>query len=164
MLFRRLSLLAVLLTLGLGTTTAALANSFSDFNTPSDRILAQKQKKEGRDQFLEQLNLSEDQKRQLKDIQQKYKQQMSQYRDSLKSARKELQDMMVGNSSKEAIRAKHNEVAKLRQTIADMSFESMLEMREVMTPEQRQQFARLMEERVARWRNRMQERGAQRQR
>jgi Spy/CpxP family protein refolding chaperone len=40
----------------------------------------------------------------------------------------------------------------------EVSFESMLAMREVLTPEQRSQFARLIEQRRANFRNQMENR------
>jgi Spy/CpxP family protein refolding chaperone len=65
---------------------------------------------------------------------------------------------MAGNASADEIRAKHRQVQELRQQMEEVSFESMLAMREVLTPEQRSQFARLIEQRRANFRNQMENR------
>ena len=55
--------------------------------------------------------------------------------------------MMQGNASENDLRNKHQEIVSLRQQMGNLRFESMLEMRKVLTPEQRQQFVQLMQER-----------------
>ncbi|MGH2412632.1 MAG: Spy/CpxP family protein refolding chaperone, partial [Microcystaceae cyanobacterium] len=92
-------------------------------------------------------NLSEDQKKQQVSIRQKYKDQISQKMQSLRTLQQELRTMMAGETSATDIRAKHTEVAKLDQELSNLRFESMLEMREVLTPEQRSQFAQIMKQR-----------------
>jgi Spy/CpxP family protein refolding chaperone len=54
---------------------------------------------------------------------------------------------MVGNASEGTIRAQHEVVQDQALELADLRFESMLEIREILTPAQRAQAAELMEER-----------------
>lgn len=54
---------------------------------------------------------------------------------------------MHSNTSAEELRNQHEQVQELHQEMGNLRFESMLEMREVLTAEQREQFAELMQER-----------------
>jgi periplasmic protein CpxP/Spy len=99
------------------------------------------------DNLLEQLNLTDAQKRQIAAIRQKYQGQMKQLREALRSDRQELESLMAGNATNEQIRTKHQEIERSRQKLSDLRFQSLLEMRQVLTPDQRSKFARLMQER-----------------
>jgi Spy/CpxP family protein refolding chaperone len=107
---------------------------------------------------MEQLNLTDEQKQKLQAIQTQYKDQISQRKQAVRQATQELRDLMAGNASADEIRAKHRQVQELRQQMEEVSFESMLAMREVLTPEQRSQLARLIEQRRANFRNPMENR------
>ena len=97
-------------------------------------------------QIIDELNLSNAQKQKIKQIHQQYQGQISQSQESLRSAQQRLSQMMIGTDSAAAIRRQHQEVVQLRQALDNLRFESMLEMREVLTPEQRRQFAQLMQQ------------------
>jgi Spy/CpxP family protein refolding chaperone len=53
--------------------------------------------------------------------------------------------MMVGIESVELIRAKNQQLVTLHQEIKALSFESMLAIREILTPQQRQKFRELVD-------------------
>ena len=97
-------------------------------------------------QVIDELNLSNAQKQKIKQIHQQYQGQISQSQESLRSAQQRLSQMMVGTDSSIAIRRQHQKVVQLRQALDNLRFESMLAMREVLTPEQRRQFAQLMQQ------------------
>jgi Spy/CpxP family protein refolding chaperone len=96
---------------------------------------------------MDQLNLSEQQKQKLQAIRSQYKDQLSQRKQAVRQATRQLRDLIAGNASVEEIRAQHQQVQGLRQQLENVSFESMLATREVMTLDQRQQYAQLMEQR-----------------
>ena len=96
---------------------------------------------------LSKLNLTETQRQQIQQIRQKYHEPIAQRLERVALAQRELSQMMVGIDSVAAIRAQHEDIAQLRQAIDDLRFESMLEMRNVFTLEQRQQFAQMMQRR-----------------
>ncbi|MGK7914742.1 MAG: Spy/CpxP family protein refolding chaperone [Prochloraceae cyanobacterium] len=165
MLIRHLSVIATICTLTVGSTSSALAaatpKSDTDLTPTSNQLLVQrrpeqsKQKfEEERGRFIQELNLTEQQQRQIREIRQKYQGQISQQQQELKSARQQLGNMMVGTESNSAIRAKHRQVTTLQQKLGELRFETMLEMREVLTPEQRRKFAQMIEQRWQRARNR----------
>ncbi|MGK7872593.1 MAG: Spy/CpxP family protein refolding chaperone [Xenococcaceae cyanobacterium] len=169
MLLRRISLLAAVIVLSLSSIAALadpLPNSNTRLNNPLDQPLAQaptgaRRRGQGfdKERFMEQLNLTEDQRQKIQEIRQKYQGEIDQRRETLHAAHQELGDMMAGTDSADAIRTKHQEVIKLRQELGNLRFESMLEIREVLTPEQRNQFAQMMRQHRENWRNRARNRG-----
>ena len=54
---------------------------------------------------------------------------------------------MQGNASEDQLRSKHQEIANLRQQMGNIRFESMLEMRKILTAEQRQKLAQFLQQR-----------------
>jgi Spy/CpxP family protein refolding chaperone len=110
-------------------------------------------KGDGRDELMKQLNLSSQQQQQLMAIRQKYQGQMKQLRDQLRQNQQELKTMMDGTAPSDNILAKHNQVMGLRQQLDKLRFQSMLESRDVLNPDQRKQFAQLMNQRRENWRN-----------
>lgn len=100
--------------------------------------------------WMDSLNLSDSQKEQLNAIRQRYQEQMRTVSEQLRTNQNELRTLMAGNANENEIRAKHNQVANLRQQLQSLRFDSMLESRQVLTPQQRQQFNELMQEQRAR--------------
>lgn len=109
--------------------------------------------KEEKSRFFEQLNLSSPQKQQIATIRRQYQPQLEQLQNKAQVAQEEFLTMMAGTEPVEEIRTKRQKAIAARQELGDARFESMLEMREVLTPQQRQQLAKIMEERRDNWRN-----------
>jgi Spy/CpxP family protein refolding chaperone len=61
--------------------------------------------------------------------------------------------MMAGTASVSDIRTKQQEVVRLREELGNVRFESMLEMRAVLTPEQRDRIGQMLHQRRDNWRN-----------
>lgn len=159
MSLRRVSVLTVLM-LSLGSTFA-----FAHSNSPLTQAIAQnteEQRRPGRDksELLEDLNLTSEQNQQIKTIQNQYREQISQRGQALRQARQELVEFMAGTASESQIREKYKQVATLQQQVSDLRFDSMLAMREVLTTEQRRQFAERKQNR-GRHRDRGMDRGDQ---
>lgn len=165
MVTRPITVGLTMLTLACGSS-AALANpSFSNIDNPSSVVLPEyaqagesPRREKKRKGFLEQLNLSSQQQQQISTIRQKYRSDMEQVRTRLRTAQQELQQLMVGNATKDNIRAKHQQVGELNQELDTLHFESMLEIRDVLTTAQRQELDRMMQQRRARMRDRMSDR------
>lgn len=129
------------------------------FETPQKEWLAQsprpsERSERGPARLMQQLNLSNAQMQQLATIRQKYQQQMMELKQQLQTNRNQLRQMMTGTESAAAIRDKHQQMSNLRQQMESLRFESMLEMRNVLTPQQRQEFAQLMEQHRQQFRHR----------
>lgn len=97
--------------------------------------------------ILQQLNLTNAQVNRIDAIRNQYKKQIDQRQRSARQARQELRSLMTGNASRSELENKFRQAQALRQEIAELHFRSMLEMREVLTPEQRQRFANVMDDR-----------------
>ena len=97
--------------------------------------------------LLEELQLSPQQRRQLRDIKSEYSAQLLEHNRMLQEQRTELIRMLVGTETEASIRNQHERVATLSDRLAELSFEGMLKVRTVLTPVQREQFLELMLER-----------------
>jgi Spy/CpxP family protein refolding chaperone len=111
--------------------------------------LAQRRRGREGDQarWLQELDLTPEQVQEMRAIRERYQPQMETQRETMKAERQALQSLMVGNASEGTIRAQHEVVQDQALELADLRFESMLEIREILTPAQRAQAAELMEER-----------------
>ena len=94
--------------------------------------------------LFQQLNLTEEQHQQIKQIHRQYKQQIIRKKNTIAKLQQQLSDMMVGNESVEVLRAKNQQLSLLRQEIGTLRFESMLATREILTTQQRQKFRELV--------------------
>lgn len=99
-----------------------------------------------RGMFLKQLKLTEAQQLQMEEIRLKYEPEFSQLHSQLFQFRQELHNMMAANNSNDALRAKHEEILQLRQEMDNLRFQSMLEVREILTPEQRNELGQIMQQ------------------
>jgi len=159
MLIRSTSLLTILFSLCLGSSIT-LAAPVSSSLSAQPELMAQSrnrlmQKGEGPEALMKQLNLSSQQQQQLKAIRQKNQGQMKQLHDQLRKNQEELKEMMDGTAPASTLTAKHDQVMDLRQQLEKLRFQSMLESREVLNPEQRKQFGQLINQRRAQMRNQM---------
>ncbi|HTL88715.1 MAG TPA: Spy/CpxP family protein refolding chaperone [Leptolyngbya sp.] len=95
--------------------------------------------------LMRELNLSADQMSKIQQVRTRYRDELKRDRDAARQAQQELRTLMAGNATDDQIREKYRQVKDLRTKIADAQFNSMLEMRNVLTPEQRQKFAARMD-------------------
>jgi Spy/CpxP family protein refolding chaperone len=158
MQFYSVSLLTMLLTLSLGTSFCVANPVLAEGQNLAPTLLVQNRSAklvDGPNRLMEQLNLSSQQKQDLSTIRQKYQGQMKQLHEQLRTNQEALRTMMSGTASEDSIRAKHTEIVQLRQQLENLGFESMLESRAILTPDQRQQFAQLMEKQRGKMRSKM---------
>lgn len=154
MLLRRISIFSALL-LALGGAVAIAKPNPLFLQSVVQNPQGQNRGAHGQPKLMEQLNLTPDQKQKLQAIQSQYKDEISQRKQAVRQASRELKSLMTGNAPADEVRSKHRQLQDLRQQLEEVSFESTLAMREVMTPEQRSKFAQLMEQRRANIRNPM---------
>jgi Spy/CpxP family protein refolding chaperone len=107
--------------------------------------------------WLKDLNLSQEQLQKIREIRQQYQERFSQRRQAVSQAQQELKDLMAGNASAEQIRQKFSQVQTLQQQLADLRMESLLAIRAILTPEQRQKLTEVMRQRQQGARDRMDE-------
>ena len=61
-----------------------------------------------------------------------------------------MRSLLASNASEEQLRKQHQNIQGLRQQLGNNRFETMLQVREILTPEQRTQMAELMEQKRGR--------------
>ena len=143
----------------LAVTGAAFPSTAETAIGEFPQLLAQRGPNPQREErLMESLNLNDQQKQDLNAIRQKYQGKMEAIVSQLRTRQDELRTLMGSNASDSEIRAKHKQVADLRQQLGELRFDSMLESRKVLTPDQRKQFAQSMGERRVRKINKGQDR------
>lgn len=150
MMWRTFSTLAALsLIIPLGTYAAPF--NPEDSQQPENAQIAQMISRRGRrhggegiKKLTEKLDLTDEQSTQIEAIHEKYSQQNQQSRQELQQAREKMRSLLTSNATPNQLRQQHQEMQDLRQQLGNSRFESMLEVREILTPEQRQKMAEMM--------------------
>lgn len=144
MLLRRVSVVSLLLVSLAGFisiskphSNALTPNIFQGFENPPPQ-------KWGRYGLMEELNLKQEQQQKLQLIQSRYKDKIEYLQEGINRSNQEFRSLMISNIDPGQIRNKHQEVQDLRQKLDNLRLESMIEMREVLTPAQRSRFAQMM--------------------
>ena len=156
MMWRTLSTLAALsLILPLGTYAAQLQPENSQ--QPENIQIAQMFSHKGRGyggggikKLTEKLDLTEEQSTQIEAIQEKYRAANEENYQQLKQVRDEMRSLLSSDANPNQLRQQHQEMQSLRQQLGNNRFEAMLEVRDILTPEQRQQMADMMAQRRGR--------------
>lgn len=94
--------------------------------------------------LFQQLDLTSEQRQQIEQIHLRYRQQTLRKKQNIARLQQQLSDMMVGTEAVELLRAKHQQLNRLRQEMRSLHFESMLATREILTLQQRQKFRELV--------------------
>jgi len=134
--FPVLTLLVLLLGGAIAPVTLALPNQLP-------MVVAQSR----RGNIFRELNLSQDQTRQIQAIRSRYKGQIEQRQQRSRQAQQQLRSLMAGDASAEQVRQQFRQVQAARQDLAEVQFNSFLEIRAILTPQQRRKFAEIMENR-----------------
>ena len=89
----------------------------------------------------EKLDLTEEQKNKLKDMQATYgKEAMKKKHHEMEQVQKELEDLLKSDASDEKAREKFAALQKIQEDFAKTRFERILHIRSILTPEQRAKF------------------------
>ncbi len=148
---------AALLILPLGTYAAQINQEANKIPESTTNIvnLAQYQVKHGRKhlrgegfkQLLEQLDLTPEQSQQMEAIKEKSRTEKETLRQQMQTNHQEMRSLFTSDSTPEQLREQHEQLQALHQQLANNRFETMLQIREILTPEQRTQMAELMAQR-----------------
>lgn len=148
---------AALLILPLGTY-AAQSNQQDNYISESSTNMvnvAQYRGKHGRKhgregglkKLLEQLNLTTEQSQKIETIQEETRSEKESLRQQLQTKHQELRSLLASDSPSEQLREQHQQLQAIHQQLASNRLETMLQVREILTPEQRTQMAELMAQR-----------------
>jgi len=98
--------------------------------------------------ILKSLNLSDTQRQQIQAILAKEQDVRRASIQELRAKEQELRTMMDGNATREALLQKFNQIQELRRQNEQRRFAQMLEIREVLTTQQRSQLSKAVKESV----------------
>ena len=100
----------------------------------------------GMKQLFQQLDLTSEQSEQIEVIHEQYHAETETLRQELQPLHQELRSLLASDASPEQLRQQHQQIQNLHRQLGNNRFESMLEVREILTSEQRTQLAELMEQ------------------
>lgn len=148
-MFRSVGTIAVLI-LSVGgavALTGAIATANPISQAPVELAQAPpRPKRPSPDGWLRNLNLSQEQIQKIREIRGQYQERLDDQRQAVRQAQGELKQAMASNASAEQIRQRFEQLQTLKQKLADTRMESMLAVREVLTPEQRQKLNQAMQQ------------------
>jgi periplasmic protein CpxP/Spy len=125
---------------------ASGSKSVSEETAPPPNSGSQRRNDRGKrmGQLFQSLNLNPDQRQKLKSVQQKYQGQIREQQRNVQQARQTMQKMLGSNTPSATVLAKFQDVQQMQQSLGQLRFKSLLAMREVLTPTQRQELATQM--------------------
>ncbi|MDT9176902.1 MAG: Spy/CpxP family protein refolding chaperone [Limnospira sp. PMC 1291.21] len=103
-------------------------------------------------QCFDSLNLTPQQQEMMQAIRDRAATSSERQRQELQASREQMRSLQQSNASPEQLRQQRQRIQELSRALSDQRFETMLEMREVLTPEQRSQLQERMGERQGRGR------------
>lgn len=92
---------------------------------------------------FQQLDLTTEQSQQIQAIFQQSKTENESLRQQMEAAREQMESLMSGNATADQLRQQHNTMQNLHQQLDNRRFETMLQIREILTPQQRARLAEL---------------------
>lgn len=95
---------------------------------------------------LKKLDLTAEQQAKLKEIRVGQKDKIEAAHEKMKAARESLEHSLDNNASDTDIRKKHNDLQAARTQMEGLRFESLLQIRAILTPEQRKKFQDMKED------------------
>lgn len=109
----------------------------------------------GREGILQQLNLTPDQFKQLSAVRRQYQPSIRDRAKIVRTSQAELRRVLASSASEAEVKQKYQQVQQLRQELQQLRFESLLAMRQILTPQQRQAFEAELGRRKASRRDRL---------
>lgn len=94
--------------------------------------------------LLQQLDLTSEQSQQIEAIREQSRTENDPLYQEMQANREQMRSLFTDDASSEQLRQQHQKIQVLSQQLGDNRFEMMLQVREVLTPEQRTQMAALM--------------------
>ena len=153
------TLVALSLAIPFGTyVTESQAQTDSTFSETNTTILSQRSPeftpyrgRKGRgggwERMLQQLDLTPEQREKIDEIQAESRREYETLSEEMRDSHQQMQSLLSSDASSNELRQQHQQMQRLHQQMSDRRFETMLEIREVLTPEQRAQMAQFRQNR-----------------
>lgn len=107
---------------------------------PAAEALARKREGGQRGGMMKELNLTAEQKQKMQELRSGDREKMQNKRKEMQAARDALDAAMKGNASEKEIWGKFDDLQKVQAKFAKERFEKVMEIRSLLTPEQRAKF------------------------
>lgn len=104
----------------------------------------------GEGRFMQELNLTAEQKTKIASLRSAKKEKLTALREKQKNAKEALEKAMEASASDADLKKAHQELQAVKRELADERFDSLLSIRSVLTPEQRAKMKELRGERGSR--------------
>ena len=95
---------------------------------------------------LMELDLTPEQSEQIETIQQQSQADTEPLRQESQQAHAQMHSLLAENANSDELRQQHQQIQTLHQQLGNQRFETMLQVREILTPEQRSQMAELIQQ------------------
>ena len=96
--------------------------------------------------LLEQIDLTPEQSQKIDAIHEQFHSDNETLFQEMRTNYQEMRSLLASDASDEQLRQQHQKMQDLRQELGNNRFETMLQVREILTPQQRTQMAELMEQ------------------
>jgi periplasmic protein CpxP/Spy len=118
---------------------------------PGERRERSQEKRQQRlDRMIQGLGLTQEQQTKIKSIWDNAKNDKGAQRDQIRTEMETMRSLIAKSASTNELRQQHAKLKAIKDQMGDRRFETMLQMYEVLTPEQRTKFAETMQKR-GRW-------------
>ena len=94
---------------------------------------------------LRELDLTPEQSEQIETIQQQSQADTEPLRQEFQQAHAQMRSLLAGNANSDELRQQHQQIQTLHQQLGNQRFETMLQVREILTPEQRSSWGELIQ-------------------
>jgi Spy/CpxP family protein refolding chaperone len=97
--------------------------------------------------LFDELNVTPEQKQEIQEIRDQHRVTLEQRQQQLQQVQQELNQLIASEAPKEQIRQKHEQLLQMTQDMRELNFDVMMQLRDILTPEQRARFAEIMQNR-----------------
>ncbi|MGB3533033.1 MAG: Spy/CpxP family protein refolding chaperone [Microcoleaceae cyanobacterium] len=97
--------------------------------------------------LFDELNVTSEQKQEIQQIRDQHRVTLEQRQQQLKQVQQELNQLIASEAAKDQIRLKHEQLLQMTQDMKELNFDVMMQLRDILTPEQRARFAEIMQNR-----------------
>lgn len=145
---------AIALSLNSGVAIAVPADRNVETLPAANQMLLAQNSAE--DDLIDKLDLSNDQKRKIQTIRNRYRSQMNSKRTAIQRANETMKNLMQNsNTSRRQLENQHRTISSLRQDLANLHFQQMMDIRDELTPAQRAEIRQhLAQKKAQSWGNR----------
>lgn len=148
-MLKQSSIVASAATLALSIFSPAIAQTSEIWLESSPVLLTSRlaeQLKQNRGDLMEKLNLSNSQRQEIQDIRQRHSSQLNRLTSQIRSARNTMKNLVQSNASRSQLENQYRTMSNLRGELADLKFQQMMDIRDVLTVSQRRDLADYLEE------------------